>query len=482
MAAEAKTVTGRRRLLVTLGVLGLLGLALAGWRLWAAHAAVAGGVPPVPELAQGADELQQRVRRADAGARGYLHPQRSLAELARLCHANGFFDEAILCYETLQRLQPDEARWPHLHAAILATNGQLDEAAPLYRRSAELAPDYLPARLRLGDVLLKANRLSEAEQAYRGVLQKLASEPYAMLGLARCAIARDDWESARQQLQGCIAANPEFVGGLSLMATVHEHFGEPDEANRIREHVNKREFVDLLDPWVEALLEDCYDHYRLSVAAAVAGFRGDHASAERWLLRAIELSPKPAAYYRQLGKFYTRTENMSAARRAFEHATALAPEDSDAWALLVNLLKSAGERPAAYSALDRGLRNRPDSRALHHALGQMLAEDGRYAPAIAEFQRAKQLQPTEVSAYVEIALVHFRLGEIEAGMDEMRAALAVQPDHPVALVMLGRDAIARGEEAQAREWIRRARLQSRVRPEDLNAMLAEFQQKFGRLP
>lgn len=482
MAAKTEAVKGRNAILAAVLALAVLSVAWLIWRAVERRTAVQPGIPAQPDLASWAPELPARLTAAVKQARGFVQPAAGLAELSRLYQANGFFDEASHCYDVLQQIQPTDARWPHLQASILASNGRLEEALPLYRRATTLAPDYLPARLRLGDVLLKANQTAEAAKVYGSILESNATEPYARLGLARCAIAGGDWSKARDNLQRCIAANPDFVGALSLLATVEEHFGDVAAANAIRERVNKREFVDLEDPWVDELMEDCYDPYRLSVAAAVEIFRGDTNRADRWLRRAILLSAQPAPYYRQLAKLQMGLKDYPAARRSFEQATALAPTDADAWALLVNLLLLMGDRSAAYRAVAAGLTHCPDSRALHYAHGRMLNEDGKYVQAIGELQEAKRLQPSEANAYVELAIIHFRLGEIEAGMAEMRDALVVQPDQPVALVVLGRDAIENGDLAAAREWIRRARLQSRVRPEDLQQLVGEFQKKFNQMP
>lgn len=453
-----------------------------GWRAWEAHARIASGVPDRPELGGRASELQDRVAAAEATARGFAQPARGLEDLSRLYHANGFLDEALQCYTTLASAEPTNARWPHLAGCLLATAGRLDEAVPLYRRAVALAPDYRPARLRLGDVLLKGNQTAEAAKVYQSVLAVERDEPYALLGLARCAIAGGDWEGARGLLERAIAKDADFVGGLSLLVTVHEHFGETAAAAAMTARINHREFVDLVDPWLEELIDDCYDAYHLSVAAAVAVFRGHASVAERWLLRAIALSATPAPYYRQLGKLYYTDRNFPAARRSLEQATALAPTDSDAWAVLVNLLLAMDEREAAYRAVEAGLARCPASRALHFVHGRMLNEDGRFVSAIGELQEAKRLGPGEANAYVELAMVHFKTGQIEAGIAEMRAALTVQPDLPVALVVLAREAIRTGQIAEAREWIRRARGQTHMRPEDLAMVLAEFQDKFGSAP
>ena len=466
--------------LVGLGTVLVAALLVVAGGKWGEHTRIAASLPPRPELTGKPTDLVERIDESDAKARDFTGARTALAELSGLYHANGFLAEALQCYAMLREIEPREARWAHLAGSLLASAGRLDEAEPMYRRATELAPDYLPARLRLGDVLLKGNRTTDAAQVYTDVLARWPEQPYALLGLARVAIAGQNWTEARAWLRRSIAADPEFVGGLSLLVTVDERLGENAEAAALRERINHREFVDLEDPWAEALLDDCYDPYYLSVAAAVAVFRGQASVAERWLQRAIALSDSPAPYHRQLGKLYFTDKNYPAARRSFEEATRLAPTDSDAWAMLVNLLLAMSERAQAYQTVARALAHCPESRALHFAYGRMLNEDGRYAQAIGELQEAKRLGPGESNAYVELAQVYFRRGEIEAGLAEMKAALGVQPDHPLALVVLARDSVRQGDRTAAESWIRKMRGAARVRPEDLTLVLAEFRDRFGR--
>jgi hypothetical protein len=67
-----------------------------------------------------------------------------------------------------------------------------------------------------------------------------------------------------------------------------------------------------------------------------------------------------------------------------------------------------------------------------------------------------------VNPYVELAVAHFKLGEIDAGVAEIREPLVVQPDHPMSLAMMVRHAINEGDQAAARasgemisRWCRR---------------------------
>jgi tetratricopeptide (TPR) repeat protein len=453
-----------------------------GWWVIEDHGVVTHHVPDQPNLESWPAELKERMTAAGEKARGYFRPAAGLEELGRLYHANGFFDEAMLCYEGLHALHPREARWVYLRATILAREGRLEDAEPLYREAIALSPDYLPGRLRLGDVLLKANRLDEARAIYTEVISQVGDEPYALLGLARGAMVNGDWEQARGLLLRSIAKDPNFIGGLSLLATVHLHLGQTAEAAVITERVNRREFVDLPDPWVDGLIDDCYDPYYLSVAAAVANFRGDTASAKQRLERAIRLSSSPASLHRQLGHLYHKSQQLTEARSHLEQAAALGPGDPDTWITLVNVLLAAGDRQGAYRKVIAGIAHCPESGALRFTRGRMLHEDGQLAAAVAELQASKRLRPSEALAYVELATVYFKLGEVGAGIAEMKGALAAQPDHPVALVVVARDAIHHGDRVAAREWIRRMRAQSRVVAEDLAMVIAEFQQTFGELP
>ena len=126
------------------------------------RAFVAATLPPVPDLSAVPVVLRERIGAAESRALGRITSQKGLTELSRLYHANGFLAEAMRCYAGLEQLAPAAPRWLHLHASILAGYGEIEPALQLWRRVIQLAPAYGPARLRLGDCLLKANRPDEA--------------------------------------------------------------------------------------------------------------------------------------------------------------------------------------------------------------------------------------------------------------------------------------------------------------------------------
>lgn len=485
-SAAPRKPASRRTLAGALVLAVLLAIGAGTLALWRAHSLrtlVARHLPTLPDEASVASPaLAERLRTATARTRGLFTAADGLAELAALLHANGFTSGALTAYEGLRQIEPSEARWPHRQAHVLAGFGQLAEAIPLWRQSSELDPDYTPARLRLGDALLKSNQLTEAERVYREVLARAPQDPYAYLGVARVLMARSDWAAARNALETGRRARPEFVGTLILLATVEERLGNEDAARALRAEIAMREFSDLPDPWLEALLDDCYDAYRVSVGSAVATYSGSPDRAVHLLQRAIDLAPHDGSYERQLGKLLFQLSRLSEARPHLERATQLAPQDSAAWSLLVDLLEKSGDASGMRQALQSGLRHCPDSAALRYANGRQLARAGQVGAAIGEFRRAQRLKPDEARPFVDLALLFFQQERIEEGLAELRGALVAEPDHPLAMSILARHAIETGDAAQARHWIGRLRRQHRFAREDLAALAAAFRQSFRQEP
>lgn len=484
MATKEKAVKLRplRTILIISAVTAAAVLAWMEWKMVERHALIGSSLPARPALAAWPAELTREIAAAESEAKSYRHSAAGLETLGRLYHANGFYNEAMQCYAALQGIAPTDAHWPYFQSSILADFGRLEEARPFAERAVRLAPTYLPAHLRLAEVLFKSNQTAAAAKSYQEVAQRESGNVYALLGLAKCDIAKGDWTTARDRLRAALKIDPDFIGALSLLVTVSEHFDDRTEAAALNARIGKKEFVDYRDPWLESLFDVCYDPYRLSVAASMANFAGDLPAARRWLERAIGLAPKAGTYCRQLGDILLQGGKLPEARKYLERAVELTPGDSDAWSLLATLFTAANDPAAAMRTLIAGLAQCPQSAALHHAYGEKLAAAGRDAEAIVQFQAAKHFRPNEANAYMGLALVYFRNGRVEEAVAELRGALAVQPGHPLALEVLARYAIDNHDEPAARHWIEQLRQQPRVPAQDMQAIVGEYQNQFGRRP
>lgn len=442
---------------------------------------LAESVPARPDLAGWPGELAQRVDAAEARLAADAAPG-ALGALGGLYHANGFLPEAAQCYQGLAALEPDEPRWPHRLAHILAGYGRVGEAIPLWRRTLELAPDYMPARLRLGDALLKDNQTDEAASIYAAALAREPQNAYALLGMARADLERGQFEAARTSLEAAVRIS-DFKLGYDLLPTAYERLGMRAQADSIRGRAKASgAFRDPPDPWIDEVAPDCYDVYRLLLIAGAAGFAGRTAEAFSLLERAVQLAPESPVVHYQLGILAMNTREYSRARRHLEKAVVLSPELADAWGALAHLAGIVGDGPTAERTLAEGLEHCPGSAGLFLNRGRRRASEGRYDEAIADLETAVRLRVQDPDACLELARLLIKLGRTSDGVARFREALEIEPGNPLALTTIALHAISLGDESEALRCIHMIRIQPRVDGEDARQIEAAFVRNFGRRP
>lgn len=438
------------------------------------------GIPPRPDLSQWPAEFQTRVVRDESRVRSGQEALTALGDLASIYHANGFYPAAARCYQALLTTDPENPRWTHRLASLLAGLGQLDDAVPLLNRTIELDPDYLPSRIRLGDIQLKLNQPAGARAAYNRVLERDPNNPHALLGLARIDLLDENWESARRKLEQAGAHSDGRIGS-DLLVTVYQKTGQTARANALRSRAQASgSFTDIDDPWIDGLLDDCYDAYRLASAAGIAELGGDTATAIRRLERAIAVAPEGTTARFQLGTLHAAKGDFTKARTLFEHCTRVAPDLADGWAQLASVLLKVGRGNEANRVIAQGLEHCPDSPGLHLLWAQRLHDAGDWEHAEAEFRKVIRLRPEEAEPYVKLASLLFSTGRMSDGRRELERAIATEPQNPVALSTLAFHAISTGDADAATRWMTEVRNQPRILPAERNALAAAFQRRFGR--
>lgn len=466
----------------TVVAVAVLGTGAWWWRAGMTRRAIAAALPAVPDLAASPAALRERIVASDARARGRFTAADGLRQLSRLYHANGFPDEALQCYESLRQREPRVARWHHLAALLISGYGSLEPAMELWQRATELDPNYTPARLRLGETCLKANRPAEAEAAFKEVLRIAPDDAYALFGLARLDFEAERWDAARQKLE-TVVGRTNFTLGYDLIVNLYERLGQAERAAAIRASAKASgAYRDPPDPWFDSLVEDCYEPYRLGIAAGTLARSGDPATAIRLLQRAVEVTPDDISAIFQLGTLLVQQRDHAAALQYLRRCTELAPEFADGWAHLSALQALIGETSAAARTLAEGLRRCPQSPGLHLQYARELEKTGRSSEAIMEYRTSIRLRPNEPDAYLELATLLIRLGRNDEGVAEVRRALDAEPGHPMALSILAFNAIMSGDEPAAQRQLAEVRTQPRVPREQLQRLVNAYREKFGRAP
>ncbi|MDQ8185653.1 tetratricopeptide repeat protein [Pelagicoccus sp. SDUM812002] len=474
------------QLRIIAGALFAAALLASGFWVWRAtemRATVVANLPERPVLEGFAPELGRRLDAAAARGRSVWSARGGLSELARLYHANGFLTQASACEDTLIEIEPENPHWTYLRGHIAGGYGDLKTALPLLKKTVQLAPDYLPARVRLGDTLLKSNEEVEAASAYREALELVPNNGYAAIGLSRTELNAGNTQAAKKRLLQLVQRQPTFAPAWGLLISIEERLGNKtavEEYKLLAKGAGLQR--EMPDPWIDDLMEECYDPYRLSVAASAADPNDNHARARQLLERAVTIAPNDDLPIRLLGNLMSDLGKLQSARNYLERAAAIAPEEPDNWSYLVRVLKAIGDMPAANRALDAGLAKCPEAPVLHLERGRRHAAAGQFDAAARAFVYARENLPEDSTASMELAVVYFKQERLEEGVEELHKVVNTDPNHPVAVILLARYAISNGNASDAASWIERARKQPQIAPRDLAQVIEEYRARFDRLP
>lgn len=466
-------------ILVTLLVLALLG---GGW-WWHDRTqmrnAVVERLPMVPALEGALTALRARIEAADLKALSIGSSQEGLVELSQLYHANGYLDRAIQCYQALAQLDPTEPRWLHLHASILAGFGQAAPALSLWNQSIALAPEFLPAQLRRADLLLKDNQTNAAETAYRAVLELERDNAWAQLGLARIELEAENFKDARRRLERIVQIT-NYSLGYDLIVSLYERLGLEREAEAIRgREMASGAYRDPTDPWLDALMSDCYDSFRLALEAGAKARHGDMDTARTWLERSITVAPNDVSAHFQLAGFLLEQRDTEGAATHYRRCTELDPQFADGWAQLSALYARMGNNVESQRQLEEGLKNCPDSPGLYRMKARRLRDNGQAGAAIMAFRTAIKLRPNEPDPHLELGTTLLGMDRRAEGIAQIREALVWDPLNPTGLGIMAFNAIEQGDQTQASQWLSTIDRQPRFERAQASRLHDVYREAFG---
>src|SRR5260370_5550150 len=151
------------------------------------------GLPGLPQLTianfrpQIRDQVQQAYREVEAKPRDADDNGR----MGMLLHAFEQYESAAIWYRRARILDPNRFQWAYYLGLTQVINGKSEDAAATLSDAIRLDPAYLPARLKLAEVLLTLGRLDESERISQSIAKDTPQGAPAYYWLGRVAIARN---------------------------------------------------------------------------------------------------------------------------------------------------------------------------------------------------------------------------------------------------------------------------------------------------
>ena len=146
----------------------------------------------------------------------------------------------------------------------------------------------------------------------------------------------------------------------------------------------------------------------------------------------VRLRPDYADGYTNLGLTYIQWEKYAEARSSLEHALNLSHFNARALYYLALVERRAGNCEAELADLEEVVRQYPESRDARRELGISYYQQHRYEAAEQQFEALQRIDPDDLAAHYNLAVIYRRLGMKQKASDEasLFATKQIDPGAP----------------------------------------------------
>jgi tetratricopeptide (TPR) repeat protein len=302
--------------------------------------------------------------------------------------------------------------------------GNLDEAADLYRRTLSIVPGHFGALCGIGMIDGQRGRIDDALSALGAAARVAHDSADAHVSIGRILFTFNRFEEAIERYRYALAIDPDHAGAHQSLANALRdpevaiaHYlkalaVEPDHAEA---HNNVGLAFQRLGKWQEAL-----SHHE----------------------RALLIKPDLAEAHASLGNAHRVLDRPEQATAHYRKALGIRPDYAEVHNDLAGVLHKLGQNENAILHYQQAIATKPDYGGAHYNLGNVLHELRRHAEAILHYDKALRLRPAFAEAHNNLANVLQKLGRPREAIERYQAALALKPDYADAHHNLGNALLA----------------------------------------
>jgi tetratricopeptide (TPR) repeat protein len=400
----------------------------------AASSAELPAAPPV-ELLGMLPASAETLRAAVTEQQQEPNDAQSNGHLAMLLHAHDRPQAASAYYARARALDNDTFRWAYLHGLCLETLGETEAALQALRRAVTIDPNYVPAVLKLAGMLLANGDNRDSGELLGRAVETHPARADAQFSWGRWLLSNDRAADAIAPLLEALRINGHFAEGHYLLVAAFRETGSAEQALQHQALFEQYGDSKLLvaDPKRLALnaLNTTDRPYLLTANEMIQAGRYEAAIAQ--YVRAAETNPSRMVTHTNLIMLYGRTGDVSNARKHYEAAMAINPEDPQ----------------------------------LHFQYGNLMLAQRQFDDAARHFERSLAADPTFANAWAQLGEARDALRDRPAATDAYREALKIDPNHRQANYRYGRHLVLHDVAyAEALDHMARA-----LEPEDATTVL-----------
>ena len=351
------------------------------------------------------------------------------------------FSEAEVLYNSIIDHHPDNA--PGYEGLARIAEFQRKWELAYYRWEAVRIrfPKHDTATLNCANALLAIGRFDEAETLYRADVDRRPERSYALVGLAKIAQQKEDWETAYERWDIVRSRFPDHESATLNCAHMLSYLDRFDEA--------------------EALYMEARDH-RLDHLAAYVGLatiaqrRQDWDLAfKRWQTISANFPREQTVPYR-LAEIEIYRNNLDNATEYVNQLLDEDPKDFEALILQARILSQSGRNDEAWDLLLGVHQAIPDDIRTASELGTLAFRRRNYAAAAKYLHIVLEADPENIDLAMRVANAYLYSGNLLAAREIYEGLVENYPDMPHGFTGLIALDNHRGNHAAALEQVHRA--------------------------
>lgn len=344
----------------------------------------------------------------------------------------GLYNEAAVALENAARLAPDNGIWPYAQGVVAHLQKRDDDARAFFTRALSLSPDYLPVRVAMVNLRIRAGDLAGARNLLTEYTPRHpdAAVPFALLG--DIALREKRNADAIDALNTALRLDPKATKLYAQLAEAYEGSGNAKAAADARAKAGNG-MPALVDPvgirfsgsaQPTATTASIDPVLQASSEASMALAERQYEKARRLADEALRLRPNDASLLALYAGIEAASGNLAQARVRADAAVAAGPDNAIAWFNQGLVLEMTNDDVGAQRAYDKAIALNAKLAEPHVRRGNFLMRAGRFDEAANAYRAVVTNDPKETAGWVHLVAAEVAAGKCAPVLKDINSALA----------------------------------------------------------